>query len=79
MEEEDDDDEWRPQQFYPNVISRAYSRACGGEELGPLRAMTATGVGLSSSKKRTLESSLAIIFLRKRKRYLTTNCTVAGN
>jgi len=28
MEEEDNDDEWRPQQFYPNVISRACSRAC---------------------------------------------------
>jgi hypothetical protein len=26
--EEDDDDEWRPQQFYPNVISGACSRAC---------------------------------------------------
>jgi hypothetical protein len=28
MEEEEDDDEWQPQQFYPNVISEACSRAC---------------------------------------------------
>jgi hypothetical protein len=28
MEEEEEDDEWQPQQFYPNVISEACSRAC---------------------------------------------------
>jgi len=49
-----------------------------GEELGPLRAMTAAGAGLSSSTKRTLETSLAFIFLRKKERYLRTNCAVAG-
>ncbi len=51
----------------------------GGEELGSLRTMTATGAGLSSSRKRTLETSLAIIFLRKRERYLMTNYAIASN
>jgi hypothetical protein len=51
----------------------------GGEELGSLRTMTATGAGLSSSRKRTLETSLVIIFLRKRERYLMTNYAIASN
>jgi hypothetical protein len=30
-------------------------------------------------QKKNTRTSLAIIFLRKRERYLTTNCAVAGN
>jgi hypothetical protein len=32
----------------------------------------------NSARKKTLETSLAIIFLRKRESYLTTNCAVSG-
>jgi len=49
MMEEEDDDEWRPQQFIQMFMwsTELAREPNGGEELGPLRAMTATGAGLS--------------------------------
>ncbi len=66
MEEEEDDDEWRPQPFIQMFMWSA-KLACepvGGEEVGLLWVMTATGVGLSLALNTVVAStypSLAVV------------------
>ncbi len=57
MEEEDDDDEWQSQQFIQMWSTELAREPVDGEELGPLRAMTTTGAGLSLARNTAAAST----------------------
>ncbi len=92
MEEEEEDDEWRQQQFIQmfmssNMCSAELAREpVGGEELGLLRVMTATGAGLSLALNTAVAStypSLAVVFQpcvsRNSQQTLQWDCVVGEN